>query len=211
MQPLVTTPAPNNITAILQQFASTGTNRTVDWGQIDLSGIQNTYDREYVRELIGTLRNLDPGNKHLSLGMNLETLQWGFWLINFKGKFTETHFRIIRAVPHAVQGWTPIKDGNIWVKDNSEFGTCLWVIVTPMPASNVLLSGSERPQLQPAPFQFAQPQLQQQPHYQPALPAPPQEEPRRTRDSSPKRTSMFTKALRVLIGPPERDASDDDL
>ena len=192
---------PSNISAILNGFSS---GRSVEWGKEDLSAIQSPYDRDYVDRLIKTLRNLDPGNKHLRLGMNLDTATWPFWLIYFKGKFTETHFRILRSVQHQVQGWVPIKDGAIWVKDNPEFGTCLWVVVTPLPQNTQMLNGPEEHLSLPAPV-FRIPALEQDPR--PAHPTP--EEQRRKRDTSPKRRTVLSHVARLFVGP-KKDSSDSE-
>jgi hypothetical protein len=191
-----------SINAILSSFSP---NRNVDWNGADLAPIQNAYDREYVARLIKTLRDLDPGNKHLRLGMNLTTPTWPFWLIYFRGKFTETHFKILRSVQHQVQGWIPIKDGAIWLKDNPEFGTCLWVVVTPLPQNTLMLGGPEEQMALPAPlngpiFRLPAPEYEQRPSH------PPPEKQRKTRDSSPKRNTVLSHVARLFVGPPKESS-----
>lgn len=188
----------SNISAILSGFSP---NRNVEWNKVNLSSITNAYDRQYVDHLIKTLHSLDPGNKHLSLGMNLETPLWAFWLIYFKGKFTETHFRIIRSVPHTVQGWIPIKDGGIWVKDNPEFGTCLWVVVTPLPQNSMMLGAPEEHLALPPPTAgpvFRIPPSEYDPRDSRRDYPPPTEH--RKRDNSPKRRTVLSQVARLLVG-----------
>jgi hypothetical protein len=177
---------------ILSQFSS---GRNVEWNNVDLDGITNAYDRRYVTDLIKTMRSLDPGNKHLRLGMNLEMAIWAFWLIHFKGEFTETHFRIIRSIPHSVQGWVPIKDGGIRVKANVDFGVCLWVFVDPLPQNSLLLGGPPEHLMLPSPGPAPVFRVPDQ------TPAPNEKQKKqRSRDESPKR-GLLGGMVRLLVGP----------
>jgi hypothetical protein len=200
----------DRFTEILNQYSP---NRNEDWNKVDLSGIQNVYDRKYVDELIRTLRSLDPGNKHLALGRNLQTPVWAFWLINFKGAFTETHFRIIRSINHPVQGWIPIKENGVTVKDNPDFGTCLWVWVTPLPQNSMMLTAPEPQFALPAPAPvFRAPAVDYTSHEPRQLyqqPPPPEQKKQKNRDSSPKR-GMFGGVVRLLVGPKKSSESSSD-
>jgi hypothetical protein len=80
------------------------------------SEVKNLYARDYLQKLVRFLVNLEPGNKALQVGFNLDDVPeiWDIWVSGLTGLIREQTFAAIRALPSPIENWKPIRD--VYVK-----------------------------------------------------------------------------------------------
>lgn len=114
-------------------------------GGLNFAMVSNEQDRQYLKALAQMLKSFDRGNPNLNIGFNLLDGQYHLWLLNFRGEYNESHFKLLAGVQHPVANWTPLRKDSVGIRGIPNFGTGIRVRVDPMPMNTLTLPITQAP------------------------------------------------------------------
>jgi hypothetical protein len=97
-----------NITNILAH-SSAGT--VVARERLDLTGIGDHDDRDFMRRVVDTLLSIEPGNPDLLVNMNTDHPIYLVWAQGMRSPINDGHFKAIRELLHPIPGYEAV--GNV--------------------------------------------------------------------------------------------------
>lgn len=114
-------------------------------GGLNFAMVHNDQDRQYLKALAQMLKSFDRGNPNLNIGFNVLDGQYHLWLLNFRGEFNMTHFKLLAGVQHPVTNWAPLREESVGFAKVPGYGIGIRVRINPMPMNTLTLPITQAP------------------------------------------------------------------
>lgn len=113
---------------------------------LNLSMVHNEQDASYLDSLARMLKSFDPGNPNLNIGLSFQDGLYHLRLVNGRGRYNMTHFRLLAGVQHPVANWTPLRDESVEFENLPGLGACIRIHIVPLPVNTLSLPLAQAPQ-----------------------------------------------------------------